>query len=256
MQIHFLRNATLIVEAGSRRILVDPMLGRKGILPPLAFFRHRPERNPTVPLPTNAKLGLEAVNAALITHCRRGHLDHLDPSGWRWLARRGVPTYCSHLDQAYLKRRSINTVPLRPRQPFEFLGGSITPHSTTHGDGVIGRLMGPGLGYSIELPGEPSLYISGDTVLTPTVRDVLADLKPSVALLAAGGARLDIGRPILMDMEEILEFVRLAPGEVIATHMEALNHCPTTRAQLREFVDQARLGDKVRIPEDGEILTL
>ena len=59
-----------------------------------------------------------------------------------------------------------------------------------------------------------------------------------------------------MDMDEILEFVRLAPGEVIATHMEALNHCPTTRTELRAAVVDAGFGDKVQIPEDGELIDL
>ena len=116
--------------------------------------------------------------------------------------------------------------------------------------------MGPGLGYLIELPGEASLYISGDTVLTATVRQVLTDLRPDVAVLNAGSASLDLGRPILMPMGEMLEFIRLAPGTVIAVHMEALNHCPTMRAQFREAVARAGLAGKVRVPADGQVLVI
>lgn len=256
MQIHFIRNATLVIHAGSECILVDPMLGPQGSLPPYAFIRHRPRRNPMVPLPSDVKPVLETITAGLVTHCRRGHFDHLDRAGWRLLARRGVPVYCNLLDQAYLRRRGLITVPLQPNRRHAFLGGSIMPFETRHGYGLVGKLMGPGLGYLIELPGEPSLAISGDTVLTPIVRRVLTELRPAVAVLNAGGASLDLGRPILMPLEEMLEFVRLAPGMVVAVHLEALNHCPVTRAQFREAVAGAGLEARVRVPADGQVLVV
>ena len=59
-----------------------------------------------------------------------------------------------------------------------------------------------------------------------------------------------------MPMEEILEFIEMAPGIVIATHMNAFNHCTTTRSKLREAVSKAGLSEKVIIPEDGELLDL
>lgn len=200
--------------------------------------------------------GLETITAGLVTHCRRGHFDHLDRAGWQLLARHQVPVYCNYLDETYLRRRGITTIHLRHNQRHEFLGGRIIAFETSHGYGLIGKLMGLGLGYLVELPGEPSIYISGDTVPTPIVRQVLTDLRPDIAILNAGSASLDIGRPILMPMTEMLEFVRLAPGEVIANHMEALNHCPVTRTRFREDVTQAGLAHKVRIPENGEILAI
>jgi L-ascorbate metabolism protein UlaG (beta-lactamase superfamily) len=256
VQIQFIRNATLIIRVATQSILVDPMLGPKGSLMPFAFFRHRPRRNPTAPLPDNAQVALEDLTAGLITHCRRWHYDHLDLAGTRLLARQQIPVYCSYLDQAYLRKRGIVTVPLRPNQQQEFLGGSISPLETQHGYGLIGRLMGPGLGYLIDLPNEPSLYISGDTVLTPVVRKVLTELQPDIAVLAVGSASLDLGRPILMPLSEMLTFVRLAPGRVIATRMEAVNHCPVTRSQFREALAKAGLSDKIHIPVDGEIINV
>jgi L-ascorbate metabolism protein UlaG (beta-lactamase superfamily) len=114
--------------------------------------------------------------------------------------------------------------------------------------------MANGAGFYIQLPGEPSLYISGDTVYTPAVERVLRDLNPDIAVVAAGSARLDVGGAILMPLEEILKFVRTAPGTVIANHLEALNHCPTTRAELRQALEVNGLAAKVLVPEDGETL--
>lgn len=254
MQIHFIRNATLILDTGLQRVLVDPMLGPKGSLPPFAFWRHRPRRNPTVSLPSNAESAFRTITAALITHCRRGHYDHLDRVGWSYLAGQKTPVYCNHLDEKYLHRRGMVTIPLRPKEPHDFLHGRLTPFVTQHGYGLVGRLMGPGVGFFLALPDEPTLYISGDTVLTAVVKQVLLELRPDITILAAGGASLDIGEPILMPMAEVLECIRLSPGIVIATHLEALNHCPVTRSQLRQQVIEADLAHKVYIPEDGEIL--
>ena len=251
MQIQLIRNATLILQSGDKRLLVDPMLGGQGSFTPLAFLRYRPARNPTVPLPL---VDLGGISCGLITHCQRGHLDHLDAAGTQYLVQHKLPVYCNYLDERYLQRRGIQTIALKPRQPQPFYGGTITPFPTAHGYGLIGKLMGHGVGYLIQLPGEPSLYISGDTVLTPTVKQVLTEYQPEIAVFAAGAAQLDIGKPILMPLPEMLEFIRLAPGRVIATHLEALNHCPMTRDQLRIALEQAGLLSKVAIPLDGECL--
>ena len=115
--------------------------------------------------------------------------------------------------------------------------------------------MANGAGYFLRLPDEPSLYISGDTVYTPDVERALSEFKPDIAVLAAGTATLDISKPILMPMDELLQFVRNAPGKVVANHLEALNHCPTTREQLRQALEINGLLSKVDIPEDGHVLT-
>jgi hypothetical protein len=56
----------------------------------------------------------------------------------------------------------------------------------------------------------------------PRLREALTQRRPYVAVLNARSASLDLGRPILMSMTEMLKFIRLAPGTVIAVHMEAL----------------------------------
>ena len=254
MHIHFLRNASFIIHTAQHHILVDPMLGARGHLPPLSFIRHSMRRNPLVDLPMNASEALETVTAGIITHCRFGHADHLDKAGAKFLATRQIPVYCNHLDEKYLQRQGLATIPLQLNQPQPFFDGTITPVKAVHGYGLMSKLMGSGMGYMVRLSNEPSVYISGDTVLTDVVRDVLRQEKPDIAVVAAGGASLDVGRPILMPMSELLEFVRLAPRKVMAMHLEALNHCPITRTELQTALAQAHLSDKVLIPSDGEVL--
>jgi len=119
---------------------------------------------------------------------------------------------------------------------------------------MIGRLMEHGVGYFIEMPGEPSLYLSGDTILTPDVGDFVARHQPQISLVPAGGARFDLGHEIIMGAREVMVFAQMTRGIVIANHLEALSHCPVTRAELSVAAIQAGLDDRLRIPEDGETL--
>lgn len=256
MKIQLIRNACIIVHSNGHRILVDPCLNPKGSLPPYTFFRKRPRLNPTTDLLSRAESDLRHITCGLITHCRYGHFDHLDKKGIRQLAFKQVPTYCSSSDAPFLRRRHINVIPLTVNRKNAFLTGHITPFPTAHGYGIVGLLMRPGAGYFIELPRDKSLYISGDTVMTQTVRQVLNDLRPDISILNAGTATLDFGRPILMPINEQLDFIRMSPGKVVAVHLDAFNHCTTTRDLLRGAILKEGLSAKVIIPQDGEVMDL
>ena len=111
--------------------------------------------------------------------------------------------------------------------------------------------MGSVMGFYIELENEKSVYISADTIFTNDVQKALIELKPDIATVACGTARLDFGQPLLMRMNDILKFTTLAPGNVFANHLEALNHCPTTREELKTALAENNLLSKTAIPSDG-----
>lgn len=256
MKITQLRNATALIEFGDRRILVDPMLAPAGALPPLKLFGRR-ERNPLVDLPSGTDALLETVTHCLITHCQKGHFDHLDRAGRHWLRERDIPVICTPHDAEFLRPRGLNVQSLLPAAhdvPQDFLGGRVRTVPCTHGKGVLGLLMEHGVGYFIEMPGEPSLYVSGDTVLTPAVRRFIQARQPQVALVPAGGARFDVGQHIIMGTEEVVAFALASSGTTVANHLEALSHCPVTRAELRAAAAAAGVADRLVIPADGETL--
>jgi L-ascorbate metabolism protein UlaG (beta-lactamase superfamily) len=256
MKITQLRSATLLIEHGAHRILVDPMLAAKDALPPLRFLDGVKQRNPTVELPPGARALLDTVTHVLITHCQRGHFDHLDRAGVRWLREHQVPVICTPHDADYLSKRGLNVHPLSQdhRNPHEFLDGSIRTVGCTHGKGWVRMLMEHGVGYFIEWPGEPSLYLSGDTVLTSQVRNFVAQHQPDVCVVPAGGASLDMGQELIMGIDEVMAFTQASRGWVVANHLEALSHCPVTREQLRQAALQAGISDRLLIPADGETL--
>ncbi len=263
MIIHHLRNATFAIQSGNTHILVDPMLGPKGSLPAFARFRHPPRPNPLVDLPKGAEAVLGRVNFCMVTHCQKWgvealtHTDHLDSEGMAFLANRNIPVACPEKDRRFMERKGIRVAAaLRYWQGLEFAGGNLTAVPARHGQGWIHGAMANGAGFFLELPNEPSIYISGDTVYTRDVDRALREMKPDIAVVAAGSASLDVGGPILMPEDEILRFVETAPGRVVANHLEALNHCPTSRKGLKARLAEADLGSKVLVPDDGDCLVL
>lgn len=254
MKVHHLRNATLVIETVDKVILVDPMLGKKGTASPtFTLFRFKPQRNPIVDLPNNAMNIVEQTTHCLLTHL---HPDHLDKEAENFLRSKQIPLICSIKDKRTLRKKGLNvfqTVDYWKEN--NFLGGKIQGIPAIHGYGFVAKPMGNVMGFYIKWPNEKSIYLSADTVYTDDVHKVLTQLKPEIAVVACGTAQLDLFQPLLMRMDDILKFVKYAPNKVIANHLEAVNHCLTTRSQLKNEVSKIGFSDKVFIPNDGESIT-
>ena len=70
-----------------------------------------------------------------------------------------------------------------------------------------------------------------------------------MAVVHAGGASFLEGGLIVMGTDDVREVAARVPV-VVAVHMEAINHCHLSRADLRAAVPG------VLVPEDGESLAL
>lgn len=97
----------------------------------------------------------------------------------------------------------------------------------------MGRFMEHGVGYFIEMPGQPSLFQAGDTHLTPQVRACVSQHQPNVCMVPAGGP------PVTL---------------VMAHHLEAISHCPLTRAELLVAGQRVGVSQRLLMPADGQTL--
>lgn len=245
MKIHHLRNATALLSIGEHRLLLDPMLAEPGTMPGFKLFGGGRRPNPLVPLPPSGRAALDEATAVLVTH---EHPDHLDRAGTRWIAARGLPVWASPMDARSLRKKGLDARELVDGA----LGMTVEIVPARHGRGLLGWLLGPVSGCFLAHPGEPSLLVTSDAVLTDALLDAVDRLRPDVILAPAGSANMGRGGDILFSVDELVSLVRRAPGRVVLNHLEALDHCPTTRSGLRARLQAEGLVDKVAIPADGE----
>lgn len=117
--------------------------------------------------------------------------------------------------------------------------------------------MAPVSGYVLSRAGEPTMYIAGDTVWCPEVAEVIETHTPDIIVVNAGAAQFLEGGPITMNAADVLQVCTAASeAEVIAVHMDAINHCILTRRGLREALNNSGAKPRVLIPQDGEELQL
>jgi L-ascorbate metabolism protein UlaG (beta-lactamase superfamily) len=122
-----------------------------------------------------------------------------------------------------------------------------------HGTGEIAKRMAPVSGFVLRGAGEPTLFIAGDTIWCAELASAIQQHAPDVIVLNAGGARFLEGDPITMTAEDVIQVCRTtSKAQVVAVHMEAINHCLLTRADLAFQLESARVIDQVAIPGDGD----
>src|SRR6266545_885738 len=140
-------------------------------------------------------------------------------------------------------------------QTYEWRRLQLTRTGGQHGTGQMGQQMGPVSGFVIRGASIPSLYIAGDTIWCAEVAAALEAHRPDVIVLNAGSAQFLTGDPITMTASDVVQVCDALPStQVVAVHMEAINHCLLTRADLREQLRVAGRLDRVRLPQDGETL--
>lgn len=247
MKLRLLRNATIQIELAGQCLLVDPMLAEPYTFPSLTWGPSA-GRNPTVPLPCGVDTLLQP-SAILVTHT---HFDHFDRVAGEHLSK-DLPLFCQPSDQGQFHEYGFAHVIPVEHTPLDWKGMQIIRTEGRHGRGLIGRKMGPVSGFIIQAGGEPRLYIAGDTIWCTEVQAALDTYQPDVIALNAGAAQFNLGAPIIMTAEDVVQACLAAPGaRVVAVHMQAVNHCRLTRRDLADHVARADVGHQVFIPQDGE----
>lgn len=250
MRLTLVRHATLIVEMAGVRILVDPMLDPAGVRAPVPGTP-LPRPNPLVDLPWPAEDVARDVDAVVVTHL---HQDHVDGTAVRVIGP-ATRVLCQPEDVSELERAGLTALtPLGPGVAVGPVG--VTRTRGSHGRGPVGLALGPVSGVVLRAPGEPVVMVAGDTVLYEELAFLLVREAPDVVVVNAGAAQFTEGGPITMDADDVVGTARVVPGVVVAVHMEAVNHCLLSRAELRGRLAREGLAERVLVPDDGQSLEL
>jgi L-ascorbate metabolism protein UlaG (beta-lactamase superfamily) len=245
--LQLIRNATVLLDLGGVRLLVEPALDPAGARPPVANTPNR-RPNPLVELPVGAEQLVEDADAVVVTHL---HADHVDDTGARLVGDRR-PVLAQPGDADALRGRGVTAV-TEVHDAIDHRGVAITRTGGRHGHGAVADALGPVSGFVFRAPGEPVVYLAGDTVWCDEVAAALEEHRPDVVVVNAGGARFLDSDLIVMGADDVVAVTVAAPeAQVVAVHLEAINHCLLGREELRAAV----AGRRVAVPEDGEILRL
>jgi L-ascorbate metabolism protein UlaG (beta-lactamase superfamily) len=249
MEIQLIRQATLKMKYNDHIILVDPMFSSRGSLDPVANAAND-RRNPLVDLPLPVEEIIKGVEAVIITHL---HRDHLDDAAIQSLPK-DVVVFCQPEDEAKLIEHGFSNV-VKVNADLQWNGIKLSRTGGSHGTGELAKAMGPVSGFVLEAAPEETLYIAGDTVWCAVTEEAIRNYKPDVIIVNSGEAQFKTGDPITMGLKDIVKVRNHADDSLIAVvHMEAWNHCLLKRETIMEFIKSNEIKNII-VPNDGEKIT-
>lgn len=257
VKVQLIRNATVKIDFSGTTFLVDPMLSAKGEFPGFPDTYRSELRNPLVDLPFSAKDVLESVEAVVVTHT---HTDHWDEAAQKAIPK-SLPVFTQNeADATMIRSQGFKDVRVLEGST-TFMGVKLSKTGGQHGsdlwfaDPARSEAMGPVMGVVFSAPQAKTVYVAGDTVWRPEVDQALEQYKPEVVILNTGSAIMNgfEEHPIIMGKQDTLQATKAAPdAAIVAVHMDSVNHMSLSRKELREFVQETSIQDRVMIPEDGE----
>ena len=249
--IQLVRNATLIIHYGGHKILVDPMLSAKGAIESWAGIA----RNPTVDIQMPMQQITDSVDLVLVSHT---HADHFDDAANNIL-KKSIKIINQPADKIFFSSKGyINAETLENQTKWDNI--SIERINGEHGSGKVLEMMGKTSGFVLSAKNEPTIYIMGDAIWTDTIKANIKRIKPDIIVVNSGGAQIKgfENVPIIMDEKQVMQLISSSgKAKILAVHMDALDHCRTTRLTLSEEAKKNGVGkNKLVILKDTEIFTL
>ncbi|MBG6234403.1 L-ascorbate metabolism protein UlaG (beta-lactamase superfamily) [Pedobacter sp. CAN_A7] len=249
--VQLVRNATLIIEYNGKKILVDPMLSPKGAIESWAGI----QTNPTVDLKMPVNDVIKGVDLVMVTHT---HDDHFDKAASKIL-NKSIELINQPADKGFFEKEGfVNATVLQDNKLWN--GINIHRIEAEHGSGEVLKQMGRTSGFVLKAKNQPTIYIVGDAIWTDDIKKNIKKFKPDYIIVNSGGALIKgyENTPIIMNEEQTMTLIgESGKAKVIAVHMDALDHCRTTRRSLKLKAAEFNFGiDKLLIPEDGEVIKL
>jgi len=252
MNIHQIRNATIVVEYAGKKFLIDPMLAEKGAYPPFPNALRQDQNNPLVGLPTSLDTIVQGIDAVIVTHL---HSDHWDEAAKEALPKEIKIFSQNEEDATEIRNDGFKNVEVL-QEDTVFEGIQLIKTKGEHGRGEILKLAGLVCGVVFKHQTEKTLYVAGDTVWYEAVQEVIDTHIPEIIVVNAGDNQFLEGGSLVMGKDDVYEVYKAAPNtKIIAVHMEAVNHWGLSREELKSFANEKGITSNVLVPDDGESYT-
>jgi len=248
---------TALIEVGGWRILTDPTFDPPG----KRYFFGWGTTSRKLVGPSIGPDELGEIDAVLVSHHHHG--DNLDPSAQALLPRWGTTfttkKAATTLGGACVGLDAWDTATLEaPGKP------TITITATPCRHGVVGSdpITGPVVGFALAWEGQQhgQLWVTGDTVLYPALREVPSRLTIGTLLIHLGSVRfryLSGWLRYTMDAREGVELIDLvAPANVVPVHYEGWSHFQQDRGAAEPILATSKYADRITWLDPGEATTI
>lgn len=258
MKITQVRNATQIIAYAGKKFLVDPMFAKKEAFPGYEGTVRSDIRIPMTELPFDFDVLLD-VDAIIVTHT---HPDHWDDAAVESIPKDKLIYVQNEHDKALLHSQGFNNLVIlsdNSKMGDISLIKTICQHGSdeAYAHPQMAALLGESSGVIFRHPSEKTLYLIGDSIWINAVGDNLRQFNPGVVIMNTGWAHVLGFGPIIFGREDVLKVHQILPdAQIVATHMEAVNHCLLTREELLAYARDNQIQEWVSAPADGESVTI
>ena len=260
MKFQQIRSATAIVTFGNVRFLIDPWLGDKGSIPPLPGSPNGDLSCPIHNLPCCIDQLLQ-VDAVIATHL---HFDHFDETAFQIIPKEMTIFAQDEVDAEKLRQGGFRDVRVLDANGSKFNGVELFKTDCMHGQKetidalyTMAQMRKEACGVIFKHPEESKIfYLAGDTIFFEGVSSAINKFSPDIIAVNAAEASIVGFGNIIMGIPDIEKTISAAPQALlIATHMDEVCHSKLWRKDLRKYVCENALGQKILIPDDGETLS-
>ncbi len=254
MQIHQIRNATIIITYNNKRFLIDPWLMPKDYMPGFDVGLNSNVRQPRVELPLPIEKIVD-VDAVILTHY---HPDHWDDFAAKAINKNISFFVQSEIDKDIIENLGFKNVRVISENGTDFEGIKLYKTNCQHGKREIIKpiceqagMPYDSMGIIFKSENEKTLYVAGDTIWCEEVKAAVDKFYPEIIIINACGATVLNGERIIMNIDDIKDISSYSKNStVIASHMDTVSHLTVTRDDIKNL----KLNN-VLVPDDNEVLT-
>lgn len=254
MEIHQIRNATIIVTFKGKKFLIDPWLGPKEYMPGFDSAYNAEVKQPRVDLPISIEDIVNNIDAVILTHF---HPDHWDEYAAKALDK-NIPFFIQNTDdEKIIKQFGFSNLKILSENGTDFEGVTLYKTQCEHGKREIVKPLCESIGMPYEsmgivfkAPDEKTLYVAGDTIWCSEVKNAIDKFSPDIIVVNACGARVLNGEYLIMNTDDVKTISEYAKNStIVASHMGTVSHLTVTRDDIKNL----KLNNVV-VPDDNEIL--